>query len=159
MTAEKMDTEEVIRRIRDRGRYTDNIDIDADQLMRLLNLRDPPLQMVAEVSASLAAGVLSIEPPKVFEILPGQQEGRDGFAATSKHDNRIHVRLQGKCPCYVAKVAAHETRHRWQFATGRFYEMLGKKETEPDAEIFANEFFQRFKLSRRCACQIVWERR
>jgi len=144
------ETQRYLRRLQRTPAQCEAENIARDQLERVFNLPAPAdLQMVAEIASAVACADLGIPEQRVIEIPAGAHIGIAGFPAAGPTSHVIHVRLEGKCPCRVAEIAAHEVRHRWQYVTEKFSEMLGRNETEPDAYGYDGDFFQRF-LAGRC---------
>jgi hypothetical protein len=128
----------------------DEITIARNHLLRCCALPNPG-RVVADIVAELAAHDLRMAVPAVCLIRPVEHPGKGGFALPGDHV--IYVRVHDKCACEIAETAAHECRHRWQFLNGRFDQMLGKGQTEPDAERYARDFVERYEIKRRCACR------
>jgi hypothetical protein len=110
---------------------------------------------VAEIAAELASYELNIDPPAVRQMTAEEirkSPNKMGYALPSS--NTISIRMNGSdCACKVACVTAHETKHRQQMIEGRFMAMLGRGESEPDAEKFQKEFTKEFLAGVRCECR------
>lgn len=124
------------------------------RLLRSSIEMDPPRpEQVVWIACELAAFTLSIDPPQIRAM--SQDEIRNspnkmGWASPSGH--AISVRMS-ECCCRIAWIMAHEVKHRQQMLEGRFMAMLGRGETEPDAEKFQKDFTERFLAGVRCACR------
>ena len=121
-----------------------------NQLQRSVALANVDRKMLAEIATELASCELSMPTPKVVEISPGEHLALDGFALQSAHE--IHVRFRGKCGCEIAKIAAHESKHREQNISGKFSKLYACGESEPDADSFASAFVARHELKTKCSC-------
>jgi hypothetical protein len=108
---------------------------------------------VTEIAAELASYELNIDPPVVRGMTAEEirkSPNKLGYALPSS--NTISIRMN-ECPCTVAGVVAHETKHRQQMIEGRFIEILGRDESEADATRFENEFTKKFLAGVRCECR------
>lgn len=118
-------------------------------------IRNPPrLEEVAKVAASAAAFELDIDTPAITAM--DQSEIRAapdkvGYAPM-RRENLIVIRMD-QCPCKVARIAAHECRHRQQIDTDRFLDMLGAGTTESDAKEFEARFAQKYLPSNCGGCK------
>ena len=118
-------------------------------------MRNPSrLEDVAKVAASAAACELDIDTPAIRAM--DQSEIHEdphklGYAPMRK-ENLIVIRMD-QCPCAIARIAAHETRHRQQIDSGRFLDMLGQGTTESDAQEFEARFAQKYFPSNGCRCK------
>jgi hypothetical protein len=124
----------------------------ATLLRKVIELNEPA-EKIAWVSGELASYELRIDPPTILTM--SEDEIRrtpaiHGWASPSSH--RISVRAD-LCSCRIAEVVAHEVRHRQQMLEGQFMAMLGKGQSEPDAEDYARQFAQKFLADVRCACR------
>jgi hypothetical protein len=112
-----------------------------------------PAERIAWVSGELASYELRIDPPTILTMSEDEIRRKPaihGWASPSSH--RISVRAD-LCSCRIAEVVAHECQHRKQMIEGRFMQLLGKGQSEPDAESYQKQFTERFLAGVRCACR------
>jgi hypothetical protein len=123
----------------------DHADRFAKLLKRFLALPRGNLRTVAELAGGLATSELGLSANQVIgEILPNEHQGTRGFARPYPNDHRIFIRLHDDpCQCVVASVVFHEIKHREQVISGKFMTMLGRGESEPDAEEFARRIMRK----------------
>jgi hypothetical protein len=115
---------------------------------------DPPQRdIVAWAACELASLTLGIDPPGIRPLTADEirhAPNKMGWASPSSH--QISVRMS-ECACRIGSIVAHETKHRQQMIEGRFMGMLGRGESEPDAEKFQKEFTEKFLAGVRCECR------
>ena len=99
-------------------------------------------QDLAQIAAEIAALECGCSIPEVVPLDVRMFPNHAGFAQQGKA-SVIYVRMD-MSPFDIARTAAHETRHRWQIETGKFAEMIGKKEHEADAGKFEREFVEKY---------------
>jgi len=133
------------------------IDLDhsarcARLLKHFIALPGANLRIIAELAAAAACLELNIDNPPAIRAMDQSEIRADphklGYAPMRK-ENLIVIRMD-QCPCAIARIAAHETRHRWQIDGGRFLDMLGAGTSESDAEEFAARFAKKY-LSSNCS--------
>lgn len=114
------------------------------KIVEYLIREDPPehRQDLAQIAAEIAALECGCSIP---EVLPLDTLRFPNHAGFPQHGPKsvIYVRMDMN-PFNIARTAAHETRHRWQIETGKFAEMVGKKEHEADADKFEQEFVKKY---------------
>jgi hypothetical protein len=124
----------------------------ATLLRKMIELNEPA-ERIAWVSGELASYELHIDPPTIL-TMSGDEIQRDpgklGWASPSSH--QISIRMS-ECSCRIAEVVAHECQHRKQMIEGRFTQLLGKGQSEPDAKKYEQEFKRRFLGDVRCSCR------
>jgi hypothetical protein len=123
----------------------DHADRSAKLLKRSLALPNSNLKKIAELAVLLATCELGLNANQVIgEILPNEHLGTRGFARPYPDDHQIFIRFEDACACRIAIVALHETKHREQVISGKFMTMLGRGESEPDAEEFAGRIARKY---------------
>jgi hypothetical protein len=131
----------------------------ADRYAKLLKhfiaLPGANLRTIAELAAAAACLELNIDHPPAIRAMDQSEIRADphklGYAPMRK-ENLIVIRMD-QCPCAIARIAAHETRHRQQIDSGRFLDMLGQGTTESDAQEFEARFAQKYFPSNGCRCK------
>jgi hypothetical protein len=124
----------------------------ATLLRKMIELNEPA-ERIAWVSGELASYELRIDPPTILTMSEDEIRRKPaihGWASPSSH--RISVRAD-LCSCRIAEVVAHECQHRKQMIEGRFMQLLGKGQSEPDAEEYQQGFKRRFLSGVRCSCR------